>query len=116
MSRRAPGTPKWLMKASQERLYADAAAAGYTAYLHQGLVTPNVLDLDLLDADYQTAMGMLAEQEANDELKLRTYIQYFFKSKTATADEVVQYRDCSCAISTIRTSSASPGSRSTPKA
>ncbi len=53
-----------LITASQKRLYALAAEAGYTAYIHQGLVTPNVLDVDRLHDDYKIALELLGTQGA----------------------------------------------------
>jgi len=80
-----------LIPASQERLYRLGAEAGYTAYINQGLVTPNVQNLPLLAKDYEIAMRILNEQAEAGDLKLRTYIQYFLKDKTAMPEDVVAY-------------------------
>ncbi|MEM7024717.1 MAG: amidohydrolase [Pseudomonadota bacterium] len=80
-----------LITASQERLYRLAAEAGYTAYIHQGLVTPNVNNADVYHDDYKIALNLLKEKEDSGELELRTFIQYFFKDKEAEPATVVDY-------------------------
>ena len=80
-----------LITASQERLYRLGAEAGYTAYIHQGLVTPNVNDADLLHEDYKIALDLLKTQEDSGDLELRTFIQYFFKDKAAAPATAVDY-------------------------
>ena len=78
-----------LIRQSQERLYRVSAEKGLTAYINQGLVTPNVKNLDLYQDDYLAAMGLLGAQEAQDQLQLRTFIQHFHKNEKSSIERLV---------------------------
>ena len=78
-----------LIAQSQERLYRVSAEKGLTAYINQGLVTPNVKDLSPYQADYKAALALLGEQEADNTLQLRTFIQYFHKNEKSSLEQLV---------------------------
>ena len=50
-----------MMAASQKTLYDKAASFGYTGYINQGLVTPNIKNLDKHYKDQQTALKLLED-------------------------------------------------------
>ncbi len=81
--------PDVLIAQSQERLYQVSAENGLTAYINQGLVTPNVKDLDLYQKDYLSALALLNTQEQQNSLQLRTFIQYFYKNEKFSVEQLI---------------------------
>jgi predicted amidohydrolase YtcJ len=81
--------PEQMMSESQEKLAAIAAASGITANINQGLVTPNIKDLDAHFEDNKTAMKMLKELDDRGELKLRTFMQLLYKSDEMSVPQAV---------------------------
>jgi predicted amidohydrolase YtcJ len=83
--------PDKMIPDSQEELSTAAAEAGITANVNQGLITPNVKDLDEHYKDYKIAMAMMAELEKQGKLKLRTGVQYLFKNAESPVDQLIKY-------------------------
>ena len=69
----------WQAKAmiadSQKKLYDMAASLGMTGYINQGLVTPNIKDLDMHYEDQKIALKLLDDLHKEGKLKLRTFLQ-----------------------------------------
>ena len=80
-----------MMAESQEKLSSLAAATGITSNINQGLVTPNIKELEPYYNDYLTAMAMMRELDDRGELKVRTFMQYLYKSDDMPVDQVVEY-------------------------
>ena len=83
--------PDKMIAESQEKLYDLAAKFGYTAYINQGLVTPNIKDLDAHNQDTKIAMKLLRDLEAKGELKLRTFLQVLYKNEESSVTDLVKY-------------------------
>lgn len=78
-----------MMLASQERLSTIAAQSGVTGNINQGLVTPNIKDLDAHFEDYKIAMKMMRDIDDKGELKVRTFLQLLFKSDDMSVSQAV---------------------------
>ena len=83
--------PDEMIAASQKTLYNLAAKFGYTAYINQGLVTPNIKDLDAHYEDTKVAMKLLQDLHDRRELKLRTFLQVLFKNEESSVEDLVRY-------------------------
>jgi predicted amidohydrolase YtcJ len=83
--------PEAMMAASQRKLYDMAASFGYTGYINQGLVTPNIKNLDRHYEDQKAALMMLDEQHKEGKLKLRTFLQVLYKNEASSVDALIKY-------------------------
>lgn len=83
--------PDKMIPDSQDELSTAAAVAGLTAYINQGLITPNVKNLDEHYKDHQIAFAMMAELEKQGKLRLRTGLQYLYKNGKEPIDKMIQY-------------------------
>ena len=80
-----------MMAASQKELYDKAARFGYTGYINQGLVTPNIKNLDKHYEDHKVALKLLDELHKKGQLKLRTFLQVLFKNDDSSVDDLIKY-------------------------
>jgi predicted amidohydrolase YtcJ len=81
--------PEEMIAASQKKLYDMAAAFGYTSYINQGLVTPNITNLAAHYEDTKVALQLLDDLHRKGELKLRTSLQVLFKSESDSVDDLI---------------------------
>ncbi|MCA0894555.1 amidohydrolase [Microbulbifer agarilyticus] len=79
-----------MIEESQRELYDLAASFGYTGYINQGLITPNIKSLSRHFDDHKTALKLLDEQRKQGALKLRTFIQVLYKTDAQSADQLVE--------------------------
>ena len=79
-----------MMAASQDRLSKIAAKNGVTANINQGLVTPNIKDLNAHFEDQKVAMKMMRDLDAAGELRVRTFLQVLFKSDEMSVSQTVE--------------------------
>jgi predicted amidohydrolase YtcJ len=82
--------PEKMMAESQNKLYDTAASFGYTGYINQGLVTPNLKDLDKHYEDQKTALKMLDDLHKEGRLKLRTFLQVLYKSENSSVEDLIK--------------------------
>lgn len=82
--------PEQMMAASQEKLSSMAAASGMTSNINQGLVTPNIKNIDAYFEDYKAAMKMLRGLDEKGELKLRTFMQVLYKSDEMSVPKTIE--------------------------
>lgn len=83
--------PETMIAESQTELYDLAASFGYTAYINQSLVTPNIKNQDGHFEDYTVAMAYLQDLADKDQLKLRTFMATLVKGDDFSADKAVDY-------------------------
>lgn len=83
--------PDKMIPESQDELSGAAVRAGLTAYINQGLITPNVKDLDAHYQDHKIALALLGELEKQHKLRLRTGLQYLYKNGKEPVDKLIQY-------------------------
>ncbi|MFY0662497.1 MAG: amidohydrolase [Shimia sp.] len=81
--------PDVMIPESQTELYDLAASFGYTAYINQGLVTPNIKSQSKHHDDNQVALEILQKQSDAGELKLRTLLMTLVKGDDFSADDAV---------------------------
>ncbi|MBY6191714.1 amidohydrolase [Microbulbifer agarilyticus] len=79
-----------MIEESQRELYDLAASFGYTGYVNQGLITPNIKSLSRHFDDYKTALKLLDEQRQQGTLKLRTFMQVLYKTDAQSVDQLVE--------------------------
>lgn len=82
--------PETMIAQSQKKLYAMAARFGYTGYINQGLVTPNIKNLQRHFEDQKAALGLLDDLHKRGELKLRTFLQVLYKTEKGSIDELIK--------------------------
>lgn len=80
-----------MIAASQKELYDKAASFGYTGYINQGLVTPNIKNLDKHYDDHKVALKMLDDLHKKDKLKLRTFLQVTYKNQDSSIHDLIKY-------------------------
>ena len=83
--------PDTMIPESQSKLYDLAASQGYTAYINQGLVTPNIKDQDGHFEDIKVAMTYLQKLADEEALQLRTFMMTLVKGDDFSADKAVEY-------------------------
>ena len=83
--------PESMMSASQKKLYDMAASFGYTGYINQGLVTPNIKNLDRHYEDQRAALKMLDDLRKEGKLKLRTFLQVLYKNEKSPIYDLIKY-------------------------
>ena len=83
--------PETMIADSQKILYDMAAKFGYTGYINQGLVTPNIKDLDKHYEDQKISLKMLDALYKDGKLKLRTFMQVLYKNESSSIDDLIKY-------------------------
>jgi predicted amidohydrolase YtcJ len=83
--------PDVMIPASQRKLYDIAAELGYTAYINQGLVTPNIKSLAAHYEDQKVALEYLEDLHGKGELKLRTFLQVLYKTGSEPVEDLIKY-------------------------
>ena len=83
--------PEKMIAESQQQLYDAAASYGYTGYINQGLVTPNIKNLDKHYEDQLIALKLLDSLYGKGELKLRTFLQVLYKTDASPVDDLIKY-------------------------
>ncbi|WP_170477035.1 amidohydrolase [Ruegeria arenilitoris] len=81
--------PDTMIPESQTELYDLAARFGYTTYINQGLVTPNIKSQAKHYDDTRVALDILQAQADEGTLKLRTLMMTLVKGDDFDADEAV---------------------------
>lgn len=81
--------PETMIPESQSVLYDLAASFGYTTYINQGLVTPNIKSQSKHHDDNRVALEILQNQAQAGELKLRTLMMTLVKGDDFSADDAV---------------------------
>lgn len=81
--------PETMIPESQPVLYDLAASFGYTTYINQGLVTPNIKSQSKHHEDNRVALDILQNQAEAGELKLRTLMMTLVKGDDFSADDAV---------------------------
>lgn len=81
--------PDTMIPESQTELYDLAASFGYTAYINQGLVTPNIKSQPKHHEDNKVALEILQKQADAGELKVRTMLMTLVKGDDFAADDAV---------------------------
>ena len=76
---------------SQKMLYDTAARFGVTGYINQGLVTPNIKNLDKHYEDQKVALKLLDDLHKEGQLKLRTFLQVLYKNENSSIDDLIKY-------------------------
>ena len=79
--------PESIIPTSQKELQQAAVAAGITAYLNPGLVTPNLNSGMKSLEDFELIMDLMTELEKNGELKIRSFVQPLYKNPSADPEE-----------------------------
>ena len=83
--------PETMIAESQKKLYDAAARFGYTGYINQGLVTPNIKNLAKHYEDQKVALQLLDDLHKEGELKLRTFLQVLYKNEKSPIDDLIRY-------------------------
>ncbi|WP_171178888.1 amidohydrolase [Ruegeria sp. HKCCA4633] len=81
--------PDTMIPESQTELYDLAAKFGYTTYINQGLVTPNIKSQAKHKDDTRVALDILQAQADEGTLKLRTLMMTLVKGDDFNADDAV---------------------------
>ncbi|MBM7036776.1 amidohydrolase [Vibrio ulleungensis] len=81
--------PETMISESQTKLYNLAASYGYTGYINQGLVTPNIKEFKEYFSDYRIALELLTELDNQNKLKMRTFFQVLYKNEKTDVDAFV---------------------------
>ncbi|WP_170574013.1 amidohydrolase [Ruegeria atlantica] len=81
--------PDTMIPESQTELYDLAAKFGYTTYINQGLVTPNIKSQAKHYDDTRVALDILQAQADEGTLKLRTLMMTLVKGDDFDADDAV---------------------------
>ncbi|WP_171239136.1 MULTISPECIES: amidohydrolase [unclassified Ruegeria] len=81
--------PDTMIPESQTELYDLAAKFGYTTYINQGLVTPNIKSQAKHKDDTKKALEILQAQADEGTLKLRTLMMTLVKGDDFNADDAV---------------------------
>ncbi|NOD33435.1 amidohydrolase [Ruegeria sp. HKCCD7319] len=81
--------PDTMIPESQTELYDLAARFGYTTYINQGLVTPNIKSQAKHYDDTRVALDILQAQADEGTLKLRTLMMTLVKGDDFDADDAV---------------------------
>ncbi len=81
--------PDTMIPESQTQLYDLAAKFGYTTYINQGLVTPNIKSQAKHKDDTKKALEILQAQADDGTLKLRTLMMTLVKGDDFNADDAV---------------------------
>ncbi|MEP4767561.1 MAG: amidohydrolase family protein, partial [Roseibium sp.] len=81
--------PDTMIPESQKTLYDLAAKFGYTTYINQGLVTPNIKSQAKHHEDNKVALDILQSQADEGDLKLRTLMMTLVKGDDFDADDAV---------------------------
>ena len=81
--------PDTMIPDSQKTLYDLAASFGYTTYINQGLVTPNIKSQAKHHEDNKVALEILQAQADQGTLKLRTMLMTLVKGDDFDADDAV---------------------------
>ena len=66
-----------------------AAERGWTSFIGQGVVTPNLLNLEKEIADTATALSLLRAQEEDGTIKLRSFLNLIYKNPDDSVDLLV---------------------------